>query len=339
MQGRYLSYLLWNTVKRIGVTPKAIAKLTGRGNFTGDQIALLELMRRDNRLSDSPFTPTAFWSKLDRRFEDWFYWEGIGKVEEQGMNEFFSSPQPRDPKLLRYSCWLLYQHVKSCDRFDLLSKIPATVSKGSGLSFEFEGNLISWDLLISIDTVYSIYEVRDNLLTEPVVILDLGAGWGRIGYVLKMANPQCTYVICDLPEALMVSSTYLPRLLPHETVYRYPQNGAAIELSRSELLQPSIRFYGTHHLPTFQDKSIDVLINIGSFQEMTQRQVEEYFAVVDRKVKGTFYTLQLWESGTHKMHDVISGFSRYPFYPNWMRHYVRNAAWSDLYFEAAFAVP
>jgi putative sugar O-methyltransferase len=194
--------------------------------------------------------------------------------------------------------------------------------------------------LVSIDTLYSISEVKESVLTDPVVVVDLGAGWGRLGYVFKLANPNCTYVICDLPEALMVSSSYLPSLLPQETVYSYAENRKVREFSRSMLLEPAIRFCGAHHFGNFQEKSIDILINVSSFQEMTQLQVDQYFEVIDQKVHGTFYTQQLWDSQTHNnMRDVISGFGSYPFRAHWSRHYARNTSWSDLYFEAAYSVP
>jgi hypothetical protein len=98
-------------------------------------------------------------------------------------------------------------------------------------------------------------------------------------------------------------------------------------------------FLGTQDLDRLQDKSVDLFINIGSFQEMILPQIEMYCQVVDRKVRGTFYTLQLWKAETHGFNlGGIPGFEDYPFHPDWHRWYVRNASWSDLYFEAAYSI-
>jgi putative sugar O-methyltransferase len=335
-----VSRLFWRFLRMVGISQKTVAKVIGRNRFSRDQASLLDLMRRDNEVAGFPFTATEHWRRLNRQFEDWFYWEGIGDLEQQTYNQLFSSPRPGHPKLLRYACWLLYQHLKMHDHFDILSEVSATVNPLSGLAFEFSGKLISWDLLISVDTLYSISEVDDSILTQPVIVVDLGAGWGRIGYVLKSVNPNLVYVICDLPETLMISSTYLPRVLPCETFCTYLQNREIREFTREVLFEGGTRFLGPQDLERFSDKSIDFLINVASFQEMTPSQVDAYFNVIDRKVKGIFYTQQLWSGQTHKLHlGEISGFKDYPFRPTWQCHYVRNVTWSDLYFEACFSIP
>ena len=50
-----------------------------------------------------------------------------------------------------------------------------------------------------------------DIATKPLVVLDLGSGWGRMGYILKKLNPSICYIACDLPESLVVSSSYLPK--------------------------------------------------------------------------------------------------------------------------------
>ena len=150
-------------------------------------------MRRDNAASHDPYRATEFWVRENRSFDDLFQIEGIQDVESQEINLRFSGHAPS--RLLQYSAWMLYKDIKARDRLGLLRKIPARVSAESGLRYEFEGNRVSWDYLISVDTLYAIAEAFEGLWTEPVVVVDLGSGWGRIGYVLKSVNPRCTYVL------------------------------------------------------------------------------------------------------------------------------------------------
>ncbi len=330
----------WEGLKKVGVTPKTMARLTGTTALAPEQIDLLEQMRKDNRAAPPPYRASEIWTRLERRFEDWFYWEGIDEVEQQTMNGFFSSPRPEDPKLLRYACWLLYQNLKSRDKLGLLARIPGTVSPASGYAFEFEGRTISWDLLISLDSLYAMGEVNEAIFSERVIVADIGAGWGRMGYVLRMANPKAIYVVLDLPEALLVSSTYLPRKLPRQRALSYRESRSIPSFNKRSLGTWECAFLGAQDLERFEDKSLDFVVNICSFQEMTLEQVEQYFAIIDRKLRGTLYTLQLWSHKTHTWElGEVSGYDAYPFRPHWQLQYARNAAWSDLYFEAALSVP
>ena len=327
----------WRALRRIGLSPRVLAPLLGKHRLAPAQRAILDLMRQDNRASGSPFRATEIWDGVSRLFEDWFAWEGIADVQTQRMSQLFSGVSRHEPKLLAYACWLLYQHIKARDSFDLLSRIPATVSAESGLAFEFEGRRVSWELLISLDTLYAIAEVDDRVLTGPAVVVDLGAGWGRMGYALLAANPRATYIVCDLPEALLVSSTYLPRLL-NVPVQAYAQTRGMTHIDGREFAGQAL-FCGAQDLEKLVDKSVDCLINIGSFQEMTRPQVDEYFSVLDRKVKGLFYTLQLWTADTHHLQlGEISGYGAYPFRPQWRQRYLRNVSWSNLFFETVYSI-
>ena len=72
---------------------------------------------------------------------------------------------------------------------------------------------------------------------------------------------------------------------------------------------------------------------------MLIEQVTAYFALIDKKVGGTFYTQQYWkETGLKSRYGVTGGLEEYPFGPNWQRHYLRNTTFSERYFEAAFSI-
>jgi putative sugar O-methyltransferase len=294
-------------------------------------------MRADNRRSDPPYRATEIWQRLAQQFDTWFALEGIGNVESQEMNRFFSSPHPGDVKLLRYATWLLYRDLKARDHLGLLGSIPATAGADSGHAFEFEGHLVSWDQLISLDSLYSILETFPALMTEPVIVADIGAGWGRMGYVLKRANPRLTYVVFDLPEVLLVSSTYLPRLLPAERHLSYPESRMLGTLSRDSLSKWGCVFLAAQDLERCEDKSIDIAINIASFQEMTRQQLSLYFNSIERKVRSALYSLQLWKASTHA-YDLgeVAGIHDYPIPPHWRLAFARNTPWSDLYCEATY---
>jgi putative sugar O-methyltransferase len=338
IKGIFIGFL-WKCLNLVGLTPKFIATISGKTKISNDDIQLLESMKADNQKSVTPYKSTEIWTDLGNMFENWFYWEGIEKVEQQKMNGFFSNPIPRDPKLLRYACWLLYQNIKSRDILGILDKVEAGSDVTSGLCFEFDGKKISWDILISLDTLYSIYDIDKSIFTEPVLVVDIGAGWGRIGYVLLLANPKAKYVILDLPQVLIVSSKYLPKRLSRKSFLTYDKSRAFTNFNKEALSDYQGAFLGTFDFDKFDDKSIDFIINVASFQEMTPEQVSLYFNKIDQKLSGLFYTQQLWTSTTHAINlGEISGYDDFPFKPHWSKKILKNATWSDLYFEIIFEV-
>lgn len=330
---------IWKVLGIIGITPKLVAELTKASKISIEQITVLQLMRSDNNKSKSPYKATEIWKSIAKMFENWFYSDGIANVEEHDMNGWFSSPKPGDPKLLRYASWLLYQNIKTRDKLGLLTKLEAGSSIKSGYAFDFEGNILSWDILISLDTLYKIYEKDNSIFEKPVIVTDLGGGWGRIGYVLKIANPQATYVIIDLPEVLFVSSNYLPKRLPTSNFLSYREGREMNSFTKNKLEKFDGAFLGSFDLEKFDDNSIDFFINVASFQEMTVEQVKQYFDVIDRKVKGLFYTQQLFSSKTHTFDmGEISGYESYPFLKSWENISLTTASWSDLYFESIYKI-
>jgi len=328
----------WEGLRCLGVPKGQIYRLTGKSKLTPQQRRLLWLMRCDNAASAGPFRASEFWSQLNKTFDDLLEIEGLSGIESLAINRYFSGHSPSRP--LEHASWLLYNNLKTRDRLHILDKVPASVDKESGLGYLFEGNFVSWDLLISVDALYAIAEIDDSILTKPVTVLDLGGGWGRIGYVLKSVNPKCVYITCDLPESLFISSSYLPRLLQDTRAFHYIENRKVKTFSRESLLcEGGIRFCGTQDLLRFADKSLDFFINIASFQEMTPEQVDQYFDIIDSKVNGILYIQEYW-SGLQMGHTKreISGYQSYPFRPHWKCNYVRNVSFSSTYFEAAFTL-
>lgn len=311
----------------------------GESRLSKSQINLLKRMRQDNFEAGLPFRASAMWSELSYEFDKIMQVEGISIPEAQLYNTMFSQSLPTSPRYYRYALWMLYCNIKQKDKFDILGQVEATVDENTGLAYVFEGKRVSWDLLISIDTLYALNEVYPALLRESVVVADLGAGWGRIGYVLKKVNPKATYIIFDLPEPLLISMTGLPKLLPNEQFFSYLDIQKMPKIPKSSLMQGALWFCGSQDLLRCEDQAIDVFINIASFQEMTKEQVMNYFSIIDRKVKGIFYTQQYWvHHDLHAKYEVINGFPDYPIPSNWSKLYVRTPTFSERYFEAAFSI-
>lgn len=325
-------------VRRLDVKYR-VARLIGwHPALSPRQLRLLNQMRSDNGAAPPPFRATALWAAAARRFEREFYMNGIDGVETQYFNLRFSGFAAGDERLYDYFLYTYFQLVRERDTLGLLKRVSTMCPVKRGFAYEIEGCRVSLDLLFSIDDLYNLLEVRPGLLSEPLVIADVGAGWGRLGYVLKLANPRLAYVVFDLPESLLISSTYLHKLLPEEPYRSYQDSRSVHSLDRRMLTDGEMWFLGAQDLLKVCPGSLDVVVNIASFQEMTLDQVSEYFRIIGEKAHGgVLYLKQLWSGKTHGQHlGEIAGYEEYPFNASWERLFLRNARFSHYFFEAAF---
>jgi hypothetical protein len=309
-----------------------------RKGINASQARDLKLMRNDNEGAGPPFAASLHWQEVNAIFDNIFHREGIRNPEEQRINLRFSGLALGDPRLHRYVCWLYRCILKQRDSFDLLGRLQATCKEERGLGYRFGRELLSLDLLLSIDDFYNLYELNPAIAKEPVVVGEVGAGWGRLGYVLRQVNPQATYIIFDLPEALLISQTYLPCLLGDLTVSPYVESRSVARFSSHLLSQKTLWFCGPQDLTRFDEGTIDYIVNIGSFQEMPEEYVRLYFGLFDNVAgQGYCYLQQLREGRFHNHHlDEIKGLASYPFPKGWDQVYCRPSTLSDEIFEAGF---
>jgi putative sugar O-methyltransferase len=324
-------------------------------SFSTTQSHLYDKMVLENNAAGEPFTPSpTSWLQLSTKFTKSFKTEGIGAVEDQSYNHWLSCSDVHNSVFWRYVNYMaprrftqnratnyqdavtvLYEHTLVKDHNDVLKKTQAS-GVGTSKVFKIDGKNVSWDYLLSVNTVITLAREIPALITGRHVVADLGAGWGRVGLVLKQFNPQIAYVIFDIPEALLLSQTYLPTTLPTEKCLNYEDHTNANIITRQELLeQAGLRFCGTHHLPKFEDKSIDVLINIASMQEMNQNTIKLYFDLIDHKAQ-YFYTLQY-----NNVTKCNTGFktNTWPYPSTWNRimHSDNIFYWQE-YFESLFRI-
>jgi putative sugar O-methyltransferase len=299
----------------------------------------LARMRADNAAAGAPFAPSEFWrGVLARQFEAQVTDAGLVNAEEQAFNRSFSGFDAGDVRLHRYVCWLYQRALEERDTLRLLDRLRATCPEGRGLAYRFGERVLSLDLLLSIDDFYNLCELHPAVATEPVVLAELGAGWGRLAHVALSANPRCTYLIFDLPEPLLISQTYLPKVLGNIASVGYAQAAERERLTRAELQSERLWFFGAHHLPRLTAGSVDVGINVASFQEMPLSHVTSYLQLLSKVTAGGHvYLRQLFDRRSHgHTAEEIDGLAAYPFPPEWDQRFVRPSRLSDEFFEAGF---
>ena len=300
-------------------------------------------MVEDNASARSPFKATDLvWENLSNLFRERLAREGTARVESQSFNASFASYPRNDRRYQRFATHLGDHngcYDRACElycsalRGEILDRTHlSAASIESGMATKVNDKWVTWDYLLSVEEVMTMVSVEPRLLNEPLTVVDLGSGWGRVGHVLMTLNPRLTYVACDIPESLLIAQEYLPQHLPDTFVCPYSVNRTVPRFTRELLGTGGIRFCGTQDLDRFDDSSIDVFINVFSFQEMTMQQVIEYFTIIDRTTKGGIFYNQQRLRG-----DVLTR-ENFPYPPEWVKLLDRLAVFSPSYFETAMRV-
>jgi hypothetical protein len=155
------------------------------------------------------------------------------------------------------------------------------------------GRLISQDLA---NTALELDAMRRGGVSDPVRILEVGAGYGRTAHALLTLHPQATYTIVDIEPAISISRWYLTGLFGEDR----------------------LAFIRADRLDALEGQTFDLGLSISSLQEMTPVQVGGYLELFDRLIEGRVY-LKQWESWHNPADGNQSVFAQYPIPARWQR--------------------
>ncbi|HEY1303445.1 MAG TPA: putative sugar O-methyltransferase [Vicinamibacterales bacterium] len=157
---------------------------------------------------------------------------------------------------------------------DLL--VPESPALG-GFGYEIGGRLFNvdtlkfYEALIAMERGGILSEVRAR---EYPVVCEIGAGWGGFAHQFKTLFPRSTYIIVDFPELFLFSATYLATLFPQSRIV-FAENA---DFSLHEVGDVDFVFVPDTFVSRDCLVTTDVLVNMVSFQEMTDAQVRGYAA-------------------------------------------------------------
>jgi len=154
-------------------------------------------------------------------------------------------------------------------------------------------------------------------LTQVKTVLEIGAGNGNLAALLHKRINQGTIVIVDLPETICLSMVFLTELFPEAKIL-IPHEKALGHFNDYDFV-----FLTPEQIDVIKDDSIDLAINSNSFQEMTHKQIEEYFQLIQRCCKndGHFFTSNRVEKiscGPDFQKETLEPPQRFSDYP-WVR--------------------
>jgi putative sugar O-methyltransferase len=148
-----------------------------------------------------------------------------------------------------------------------------------GFGHEIDGQLVNLDTLryyeclIAMERAGFLDAFRGGDVNRPL-LLEIGGGWGGFAFQFKCLHPHACCVIVDFPEAFLFSAVYLATMFPAASVMTVgPGNDPGQDWVRHDFVFVPHYLFHRLRLP-----SIDLAVNIASFQEMTTTQVSGYVA-------------------------------------------------------------
>lgn len=124
-------------------------------------------------------------------------------------------------------------------------------------------------------------------LTRIRRMLEIGAGNGNLLSLLHKSTNNITIIDVDLPETLAHAILYISDLFPKARMLM--PHEAKGKIKSHSLDTVDFVFLTPKQIGMIEDSSVDLAINTHSFQEMTHKQIEEYFQLIQRCGKNDSY--------------------------------------------------
>jgi putative sugar O-methyltransferase len=248
----------------------------------------------------------------------------------------FKEPN-RDMKLEVYREYLarMYEYALARDGSGLLARLEEP-TLGNPIRVRRNGRLISQDLVNSVrerNAVLAALGADDGMR---FTVAELGAGYGRLGYLL-LKTTQCRYFVFDIPPALYLSQWYLTMLFPERRAFRF-RRFERFEEVEEELSRADIAFLTANQLAKFPPGYFDVFATVSSIHEMRRDQINHYMTMLGRTTKSALYLKQ--QNGYVNPADkLVIGKDDYPVPEGWVARTERFDLINPGFFERVYRLP
>ncbi|WP_353641307.1 putative sugar O-methyltransferase [Mesorhizobium sp. WSM2239] len=241
-----------------------------------DDLPLLEQMLSDHQQAGSIYQTTNYWADKNARLVEYLRTHGL-------VNFRTPSRDPADPRRVFTSFGatddepqlspdammkLLQRHSGGSPARDVRF-MPAS-KVGGPLGFMFRGRFYttSW-LNYYLRYVY----VSRFINLSRKVIIEIGPGSGKQAHLLKLAHPNCTIVVLDIPPQSYVANQYLSAVLGDDLIgYDKTRNFS----SAADFIPGKVHVLCNWQIEIIRNFKFDLLWNAASFQEMEPDVVRHY---------------------------------------------------------------
>ena len=225
---------------------------------------------------------------------------------------------------------LLWQYALLKDQLGCL-EVCSEPMLGDPIPVTYQGKLISQDLATSSLELNRIAQHVD--MSQVKTIAEIGAGYGRLAYLVMIRFPGLEYSIFDVPPALAISQNYLASTLGEDAVDLFREDAVVPEEDSPR--NSKVKAFLPHQMKLFPDDYFDLVINISSFDEMPREQIENYISLIDQKCARWLYL-----KGHVKAAAAFSGggVAQFPYPSNWKLIYQGRDPFSPNFVERIYSL-
>jgi len=231
--------------------------------------------------------------------------------------------------LYRLFVALLWDQAMREDVLGLLDSVEEP-EVGDPLRIHHRGRLISQDLANSVREANRLFAHLPSDSTHRPVVAELGAGYGRLGFVL-VRGLSMRYWVFDIAPALFIAEWYLQKVLPGLRIFTF-RPFDDFEAVRTELEESDVAFFTANQIAMLPDASVDAFVNISSLHEMRERQIDHYIAQMARATRHVIY-LKQWSEFKNLADDILITRATYRFPADWRIVHDAKDSVQDRFFE------
>lgn len=234
--------------------------------------------------------------------------------------------------LYRESVALMYEYARQRDSSALLAALDEP-KLGNPIRVYRDGRLISQDLINSVRERNSIVSVMGADRSADFKLAELGAGYGRLGYVM-LRTTNSRYFVFDIPPALHLSQWYITTLFPERKAFRFRRFQDFAEIEK-ELGEADVAFFTPNQLEKFPPGYFDVFATISSLHEMGRKQIRHYMNLMTLTTRSVVY-LKQQKNYINPIDDLVIGKDDYPVPKEWSFQWERFDLLNPRFFERVY---
>ncbi len=247
--------------------------------YTNVREQVLELLKNDGSQHEQIACPSEYWK------------------EELSNFDYMIDASPLLIKKLRHHCYHItglkvyeYRTHQESRKAIIEKRLKALNNSGAkdliipesrilgGFGYEIDGELYNVDtlkfteVLLGMETAGLLDILKSN--NRRNLVWEIGAGWGGFPYQFKTLFPDTTYMITDFPELFLFSAVYLKTAFPESRyVICNRKNISSVLLNWENY---DFIFIPNNLTEQIHSVTPDIMVNMVSFQEMTEEQVDAY---------------------------------------------------------------
>jgi len=261
--------------------------------------------------------------------------ENLGILDDLfAGRDAMADPEARD--MYAFFVGLLWHYTRAHDPYGLVDNISEPAF-GNPIDVRLNGRLISQDIANSareLLTILKIYSFPKNKVQQKTSVLEIGAGYGRVAYLIGKAF-TCRYVIVDITPALFISQLYLSTLFGQtHNIFKFRHFDHFDEV-REEFENAHFVFLTPNQLEMVPDGTFDVSIAISSLHEMRVDQIDNYLRLMQRKTTEAVYIKQ-WLNFQNPVDKITLSHSAYDLDSTWRCMLRHVDPVQDLFFESVW---